>query len=145
MGEAYASRMVTDRSSVSNTHVVAARAAAVIAAAAALGLSIGPGAAAAANYKDGTYSAVGAYTIPVGPSDVGLTMTLKNNIVTAASIRTATLPVSRSYQEAFWRATKSKVVGKNIDDINVGKAAGSSLTPNGFNAAVAQIKSQARQ
>jgi hypothetical protein len=36
------------------------------------------------------------------------------------------------------------VVGKNIDEVNLGKVSGSSLTPIGFNNAIEDIRSQAK-
>ena len=139
--------MFTDGSTVSNRHVVAARAAAVIAAAAALGIALSPTTASAANYRDGTYTGVGTYPLPGGiQSEIGIRMTLSDNIVKSAEVvQWSALPVSAGYQRQFWGGARSKVVGKNIDSVNVGKTAGSSLTPKGFNNAISKIKSQARR
>ncbi|KQP27893.1 hypothetical protein ASF38_03500 [Aeromicrobium sp. Leaf272] len=51
---------------------------------------------------------------------------------------------SKQYQEKFAGGIADEIVGKNIDDIDVSKVAGSSLTSGGFNEAVDQIKSEAQ-
>jgi hypothetical protein len=43
----------------------------------------------------------------------------------------------------FARAIPALVVGRNIDEVNLSKVAGSSGTPEGFNAAIQRIKAQA--
>ena len=55
----------------------------------------------------------------------------------------ATVPRSLELQRRFAAAVPKVVVGKPIDQVNVGKLAGSSNTPKGFNAAIRQIKDQA--
>ncbi|GAB08386.1 hypothetical protein GOARA_011_00020 [Gordonia araii NBRC 100433] len=137
--------MFTEPAPRSTTHLVAARAAGIIAATAALGLALTPATASAANYKNGSFSGTGTYTLPVGTSDLGVQMALANNVVRSASVTYSALPISREFQTRWWNASRGKIVGKNIDQIHVGKTAGSSLTPNGFNGALAQIKSQARR
>lgn len=98
-----------------------------------------------AAYKDGTYSATGKYTSPAGPEELGVTVTLKNNIVTDANVETkATAKRSMQMQQMFADNYKQFVVGKNINELNLGKISGSSLTPEGFNNALAQIKAQAK-
>ena len=52
-------------------------------------------------------------------------------------------PDSTRYQESFQSGIADVVVGKNIDEIQVDKVAGSSLTSGGFNAAIEQIKAEA--
>jgi hypothetical protein len=54
----------------------------------------------------------------------------------------ATVPRSLELQRRFAEAVP-RVVGRPIDQVNVGKLAGSSNTPKGFNAAIRQIKDQA--
>lgn len=50
-------------------------------------------------------------------------------------------PTSRDLQNRF--AVPAAVVGRNIDEIKVGRIAGSSRTPDGFNAALERIKAEA--
>ncbi len=102
-------------------------------------------AAAAALYKDGTYSATGSYISPGGADQVGVTLTLKGDIVTALTV--TPMPgdnTSAHYQALFASGIKQYVVGQDITKLNVHKVSGSSLTSQGFNAAIAQIEAQAK-
>lgn len=96
-------------------------------------------------FKDGIYDVVGEYTSPGGPETIDVKLTLKNNIVTDATVLSqATLEKSQRFQGLFIDNYKSLVIGKPIKDIKLDKVAGSSLTPIGFNAAIEKIKNQAR-
>jgi pyridoxine 5'-phosphate synthase PdxJ len=48
-------------------------------------------------------------------------------------------------QRHFAEAVPAVVVGKRIDEVNVGHLAGGSGTPYGFNAAIEQIKAEAEE
>ncbi|MBP9828200.1 calcium-binding protein [Patescibacteria group bacterium] len=97
------------------------------------------------SYKDGTYSATGDYISPGGPETVGITLTLENGIITAASAEVqATLPASVNWQTQFSNGLSAAVVGKSLDEVKLDKVSGSSLTPSGFNEAVAEIKTEAK-
>ncbi len=52
-------------------------------------------------------------------------------------------PETERYQGEFIDGIADEVVGKPIDELNVSRVAGSSLTSGGFNDAVASIKEQA--
>lgn len=52
--------------------------------------------------------------------------------------------MSRGYQERFAAAVPGVVIGKSLDDVKVGKLAGASGCPDGFNDALAKIREQAR-
>jgi uncharacterized protein with FMN-binding domain len=98
-----------------------------------------------ANYKDGTYSAEGKYTVHSGEEQIGVKITIKNGIVTdVVVIQEAKLPMSKTMQADFAANFKPMVIGKNIDTLVLGKVSGSSLTPLGFNNALNQIKDQAK-
>jgi uncharacterized protein with FMN-binding domain len=100
--------------------------------------------AAAAAYKDGTYSADGTYVSPNGTETVGVELTLAGGAVSDVKITEhPSNPNTRKFQGEFASGIKSKIVGKKLDEIQVSKVAGSSLTSGGFNKAVANIKSQA--
>ena len=108
-----------------------------------------PGASTAAgsgpDYKDGTYSADGTYVSPNGTEAVGVELTLASGTVTDVQItQHPSNPNTRKFQGEFAGGIAGQVVGKNIDQLNVSKVAGSSLTSGGFNQAVEQIKSEAR-
>ncbi|EYF08218.1 Hypothetical protein CAP_5979 [Chondromyces apiculatus DSM 436] len=73
-------------------------------------------------------------------------VTLENAVLTAVTVTPhATDPTSLDYQRRFADAVPSVVVGKRIDEVNVGRLAGSSGTPIGFNDALRQIREEARR
>ena len=96
-------------------------------------------------YKDGTYSATGSYMSPGGQDQIAVTLTLKNDIITDVSVTPeAGDRTSSRYQNKFVSGYKQYVLGKNIADVYLTTVSGSSLTPQGFNDALAQIKTQAQ-
>lgn len=96
-------------------------------------------------YKDGTYSAVGNYTSPGGPEELGVSLVLQNGVVKDSTVQVkATRPNSVKFQTEFADNYKSQVIGKSIDELQLTKVSGSSLAPKGFNDAVAKIKSEAK-
>lgn len=96
-------------------------------------------------YKDGIYTANGTYMSPGGQDEIKVTLTLKNDIVTDATVVTVVADrTSQRYQDKFISGYKQYVVGQNISSLKLTVVSGSSLTPEGFNAAVAKIKTQAK-
>lgn len=96
-------------------------------------------------YKDGTYTSTGTYLSPGGQESLDLTVTLKDGIVTNSSImQTADNGDSREYQSVFASSYKDQVVGKNVDRVSLSRVSGSSLTSNGFNDALDQVKKDAK-
>ena len=94
-----------------------------------------------AQYKDGVYKQEGDYTSPGGQEKIEVDLTIKSGVVTDASvISEAELPKSKYMQGVFVTNFRPLVIGKNISDLNLGKVAGSSLTPKGFNDALAKIR-----
>lgn len=96
-------------------------------------------------YKDGTYSADGAYSSPNGQEAVGVGLTLSGGAVSDVTITVhPSNPMTKKFQEEFAGGIKAIVVGRKLDELNVSKVAGSSLTGAGFNKAVASIEEQAK-
>jgi uncharacterized protein with FMN-binding domain len=96
-------------------------------------------------YRDGTYSADGTYRSPQGQETVGVQLTLASGAVTAVKITEhPSNPNTRKFQGEFSGGIAAQVVGRNIDELNVEKVAGSSLTSGGFNEAVEKIKAEAK-
>ena len=96
-------------------------------------------------YKDGKYSAEGDYRSPGGPEQVKVSITLKAGTITDADVVSeATLPKSKHFQGLFISGYKPLVIGKKINEVQLDKVAGSSLTPKGFNDALAKIMTQAQ-
>jgi uncharacterized protein with FMN-binding domain len=120
-----------------------------MAALAGLALARGPAAQAqpaeptrAAHYRDGTYTAKGQYGNL--PSFLTVTVKLKDDRITSTAVKThATDPTSLDYQRRFAAAVPAAVRGKLIADVKVGRLAGSSGCPTGFNAALDQIRAKA--
>ena len=93
-------------------------------------------------YADGTYTATGQYGSL--PSSIVVSVTLVDDVITAVTVTPrATDPTSLDYQTRFAQAIPALVVGRNIDEVNLSKVAGSSGTPDGFNAAIQRIKAEA--
>jgi hypothetical protein len=94
--------------------------------------------------KDGTYTSSGTYSTPGGVESIGLTVTLHNGIIDDVALeQQATGGDAAVYQEKFASNYKQLVKGKKIDEINLTRVAGSSLTSNGFNDALANIRHDA--
>ncbi|MCX6405977.1 MAG: hypothetical protein NTV28_03550 [Propionibacteriales bacterium] len=97
------------------------------------------------DYTPGTYEASGSYSNPGGTSTVDVEVTLGDvGIIDAVTVTPKASGTSKQYQEKFAGGIADEVVGKNIDDLDVSKVAGSSLTAGGFNQAIDEIKSEAR-
>ncbi len=102
-----------------------------------------PGAS-AGTYKDGTYSADGNYVSPNGTETVGVQLTVAGGTVSDVAItQHPSNPNTRKFQGEFAGGIKSQIVGKKLDEIQVSKVAGSSLTSGGFNQALKKIKADA--
>lgn len=96
-------------------------------------------------FKNGTYSAMGTYFAPSGQESIGITLVLKDDLVTGAYARAlATNPRSVYFQQQFVNNFASQVIGKKITGVSLDNVSGASLTPQGFNDAVAKIEAQAK-
>jgi uncharacterized protein with FMN-binding domain len=97
-----------------------------------------------ATYKDGTYTAPGSYTSPGGVEHISVTLSLAKNIITAMKVTTVNAdPTATGYEQMFEGGIAAVTVGKNLNTLNIGVVAGSSLTSMGFNQALATIKADA--
>lgn len=97
-----------------------------------------------ATYKDGTYQAVGSYVSPGGPVKINLTVTIKDGaIVSTSLVAVEASEQARDYIQQFTDGYRPFVIGKSIDDVQLSRVAGSSLTSIGFNDALEQIKDDA--
>jgi len=93
-------------------------------------------------YRDGSYSAVGWYGGQ--PSRLGVRITIEDGIIESVDVTTyATDPTSLDYQQRFADAVPSVVIGKHIDDADVGRVAGASGCSDGFNDALRRIRAGA--
>lgn len=95
-------------------------------------------------YRDGVYTATGQYGGL--PSSITVRVTLRNGVIGAVRVTPrATNPTSLALQRRFAAAVPAVVAGKPIAEVQVGRLAGSSGTPGGFNRAIDQIEQQARR
>jgi uncharacterized protein with FMN-binding domain len=98
----------------------------------------------AAAYTDGTYTADGQYQTPETVEKISVTLTLADGVVTDVEVTgDPQAPETEQYQGQFIDGIADEVEGKSIDELNVSRVAGSSLTSGGFNDAVESIKEQA--
>ena len=96
------------------------------------------------DYSDGTYTADGSYQTPETVESISVTLTLADGVVTEVEVTgDPQARESEQYQGQFIEGISDEVVGKSLDELNVSRVAGSSLTSGGFNEAVESIKEQA--
>ena len=101
--------------------------------------------AAGSGFTDGTYAATGSYESPAGQETVAVSVTLADGVVTAVEVTPeATNPTSKQWQTKFASGVADVVVGQPIEGLSVDAVSGSSLTPEGFNAALAEIVADAQ-
>ncbi|REJ04300.1 FMN-binding protein [Microbacterium bovistercoris] len=101
--------------------------------------------AAPAEYTDGTYTAEGSYQTPETVEQVSVTLTLTDGVVSDVEVTgDPQASETEQYQGQFIGGIAAEVEGKNIDELEVDRVAGSSLTSGGFNQAVEKIKEQAQ-
>ncbi len=106
--------------------------------------STGSAGAAGGAYTDGSYTAEGTYQTPEGPETITVTLTIASDAVTDVEVTgEPTRRESRQYQAEFIGGIDDLVVGKSLDEVEVDRVAGSSLTSGGFNAAVEEIRTDA--
>lgn len=99
---------------------------------------------ASGSYADGTYTAEGSYQTPETVEQISVTLTLADGVVTEVEVTgDPKAPETEQYQGQFIDGIADEVVGEPIDDLNVSRVAGSSLTSGGFNQALEDIKQQA--
>lgn len=95
-------------------------------------------------FKDGEYTAVGEYGGL--PSHITVKVALDDGIIMDVLVTPmATDPTSLDLQQKFAAAVPAVVEGKHISEVKVGRLAGSSGTPVGFNHAIDQIKDMAAE
>jgi uncharacterized protein with FMN-binding domain len=96
-------------------------------------------------FKNGTYMAKGSYESPGGQESVLVSITLSNDDVSAANVTSQTNDAeAMAYQSQFISGYKKYVVGKPLTSIHLSQVSGSSLTSEGFNAAISSIEKQAQ-
>ena len=102
------------------------------------------GSAGTGSYADGTYTAEGSYATPESVETISVTVTLEGDVITDVEVTgDPQKRESEQYQGEFIGGIADVVVGQDIDEIQVSRVAGSSLTSGGFNEAIETIKAEA--
>lgn len=95
-------------------------------------------------YKNGIYTTNTTYINPARDIyALAVTLTLENDQVTAAHIDYSQGSEDDPNAQRFEKAFRSEVVGMYVDDLNLSRVGGASLTTNAFNNALKDIKRQA--
>lgn len=99
-----------------------------------------------ASYKEGSYTATGSYQSPGGSQEIKVNIKLASDgtISDTSAQGDDKSSDSKFYQSSFISNYKDKVVGKKIDDVSLSHVGASSLTSDGFNNALEDIKNQAK-
>jgi hypothetical protein len=96
------------------------------------------------DYTDGSYSARGSYTSPGGNETLRVTLTVAHDIIQSIEVKSVHVdPTAAQYEAMFEAGISAVAVGKDLATLNVGAVGGSSLTCQGFNAAIATIRNEA--
>lgn len=104
----------------------------------------GTAGATAGTYTDGTYEAEGSYESPGGEESIAVELTVSDDVVTDVTVTPqASGGNAARYQEEFASGIADEVVGQELSGLSVDKVSGSSLTGDGFNAALDQIRADA--
>lgn len=98
-------------------------------------------------YRNGSYTAIGSYSVPGrGSEQITVTVIITNDAISASTVTAgATNNESLDFQSAFIGGYKPYVIGKSVGTLSLGRISGASLTPKGFNSALAQIRTQAKK
>ena len=94
---------------------------------------------------DGTYRASGGYQSPNGPETIEVSITIADGVIEAVEVTPgATNSTSKRYQGDFAGGVGAEVIGKSLDEADVTRVAGSSLTSGGFAEALQTIRQDAK-
>jgi uncharacterized protein with FMN-binding domain len=95
-------------------------------------------------YADGTYTAEGSYSTPGGEESIQVELTVADDVVTDVTVTPqASGGNAARFQDEFASGIADEVVGAELADLSVDKVSGSSLTGDGFNAALDAIRADA--
>ena len=98
-------------------------------------------------YTDGDYEATADYQSPRGTETIDVAVTLKGDVITDVTVTSKSVDPPAEvirFQGEFEDGIADAVEGKNIDELDVHRVGGSSLTSSGFNEAIHQIKVKAK-
>lgn len=97
------------------------------------------------SYRDGEFTASGTYSSPDGTDEIDVSVTLRNGVIESVSVETNPKSTTGArHQQLFAEGIAGEVEGERIDEVEVGRVNGSSLTGAGFNQAIGRIRQEAR-
>ena len=97
-------------------------------------------------YTDGTYNATKSYRVPEGHTEeITVTLTLTGDVISGLAVDTvATNDESQEYQAGFDSSIQDEVSGQDLDDADVSRLSGASLTSSAFNDLLDAIRGEAQ-
>jgi uncharacterized protein with FMN-binding domain len=96
-------------------------------------------------YKDGTYQATASYVTPGGIETINVSIVIKDGVISDSQVSASgNTDHAKEHQAEFESGYKTLVVGKSVDEVHLSRISGSSLTSSGFNAALDEIKQDAK-
>jgi uncharacterized protein with FMN-binding domain len=92
-----------------------------------------------------SYTSEAVYFVSNNKYIVDVTLEVKDNIVTNSDVTYGNKPTGYQHplQERFDKVYQTQVIGKKLEDINLSRVGGASLTSKAFNEAVGNIITQA--
>ena len=104
----------------------------------------GAGGSSSDTFADGTYTAEGSYSTPGGQESISVELSVADGVVTDVTVTPeADGGNAARFQDEFASGISDEVVGQELAGLSVDKVSGSSLTGDGFNAALDQIRADA--
>ena len=98
-----------------------------------------------ASRKDGTYTSEVTYLTPTfSKYQLDVSLSIKNNIVTEATVGYSQGAEKDPNAQRFEGAYRAEVIGKDINSLNLSRVGGASLTTGAFNEALAKIKTDSK-
>lgn len=97
-------------------------------------------------YETGSYTGESSYDLPNGVThDMAVNMTIDGDMITEVEVvyNGDDTTGSTDYQVRFNEEIESLVVGQQVDNVDLSRVGGASLTTAGFNRAFADIKATA--
>lgn len=100
------------------------------------------------SFKDGEYYTEAEYYVePAGKTEyIGVTLTIQNGEI--IDVQTVAVEegekIESEYNNKFEKSVQEKIIGKNLNQVSEINVSGSSLTSDGFNKAIDNIKLDSR-
>ncbi|MEM6997752.1 MAG: hypothetical protein AAF413_02460 [Patescibacteria group bacterium] len=97
-------------------------------------------------YADGTYSATKTYRVPEGHTDeISIELSLKDDVISSIVVDTvATNNESVEHQDKFDPLIVGEVEGKSLDEADISRLGGASLTSSAFNDLLQAVRNEAQ-